>query len=111
MKHLQPANAALYSISEILRVRDLADSRGLFLETGGFTFANVAIGALYGENGMVEYHQPIMEVLVPYMSTCSRIEAGGRFILPNEPGLPMKMDFEHLKQDGLLKEVVYRYSK
>lgn len=111
VKHLQPANAALYSISEILRVRDLADSRGLFLETGGFTFANVAIGALYGENGMVEYHQPIMEVLVPYMSTCSRIEMGGRFILPDEPGLPMKMDFEHLKQDGLLKEVVYRYSK
>ncbi len=109
-KHLQPANANLYSISEIMRVRDLAKKRGLGLETGGITFANVVLGTLYDENGLIEYHQPIMEVLVPYMSVTSEIY-DGKFYLPSTPGMPMQLDFEKLKKDGLLKEVIYRYAK
>lgn len=110
VRHLQPANASLYSLSEIMRVRDLADQRGLALETGGITFANVVLGTLYGENGQIEYHQPIMEALVPYMSVTSEIR-DGKFYLPDTPGMPMQMDFEKLKRDGLLKEVIYRYAK
>ena len=110
VKHLQPANASLYSLNEIMKVRDLAQERGLGLETGGITFANVVLGTLYGENGLIEYHQPIMEVLVPYLSVMSEIK-DGKFYLPDTPGMPMQMDFEKLKKDGLLKEIIYQYVK
>lgn len=110
VKHLQPANAAMYCLAETMRVRDLANERGLFLETGGITFSNVVLGTLYEDNGQIEYHQPIMEVLVPYLEVMSDIK-DGKFYLPNIPGLPMRLDFEHLKKDGLLEEVIYKYSK
>ena len=63
--HLQPANASMYCLSEIMRVKDLAEKRGLGLETGGVPFLNAVLGTLYPENGLIEYHQPIMEALGP----------------------------------------------
>ena len=48
-----------------MRVKDLAEKRGLGLETGGVPFLNAVLGTLYPENGLIEYHQPIMEALVP----------------------------------------------
>lgn len=107
--HLQPANASMYCLSEIMRVKDLAEERGLGLETGGVPFLNAVLGTLYPENGLIEYHQPIMEALVPYMERIPEAKEG-RFYLPDEPGTPMRMNFERFKKDRLLKEIVYRYA-
>ena len=107
--HLQPANAALFCLDEYLKVASLAKERGLRISSGGITFENVALGACYGPEGFIEYHQPIMEVIAPYLSVSSRVE-DGRFYLPEQPGIPMRMDFSHLEKDGLLgaREVFYR---
>ena len=50
-----------------------------------------------------------MEVLVPYLSVMSRVE-DGKFYLPDQPGLPMRMDIGRLEKDGLLaaRELFYR---
>ena len=76
--------------------------------TGGVPFLNAVLGTLYPENGLIEYHQPIMEALVPYMERMPEAKEG-RFYLPDEPGTPMRMNFERFKKDRLLKEIVYRY--
>ena len=68
------------------------------------------MGTLYMEDSMIEYHQPIMEPLVPYFSICPKIKEG-KFYLPQVPGLPVQMDFEKLEKDGLLESVVYKYRK
>ena len=106
VEHLQPANAALFCLDEYLKVADLAKKRGLGISSGGITFENVALGACYGPEGFIEYHQPIMEVLVPYLSVASRVE-NGKFYLPDQPGIPMRLDFERLNQDGLLASKTY----
>lgn len=108
--HLQPGNARMYSIGENMKVDALAREKGLRLSSGGFTFQNVIMGTLYMEDSMIEYHQPIMEPLVPYFSICPKIKEG-KFYLPQVPGLPVQMDFEKLEKDGLLESVVYKYRK
>ncbi len=99
--HIQPANAALFCLDEYLKADRLSKALGLKISSGGITFINVALGALYGPEGLIEYHQPIMEVLVPYMSVTSCVQ-DGRVYLPDQPGIPMRMDLEHLEKDGLL---------
>jgi len=110
VRHLQPANASLYSIAEIMKVKQLADLRGLNLSSGGITFENIVLGALYEEGQMIEYHQPIMEVLVPYLAIQFDVR-NGLFYLPDVPGTPMRLDFDHFVKDGLLKNVKYSYRK
>lgn len=106
--HLQPGNTRMYSIAENMKVCDLAREKNLAISSGGFTFQNVVMGTLYGEGSMIEYHQPIMEVLVPYFSVVSEVK-GGKFYLPNVPGLPVQMNFEKLERDGLLEAVILKY--
>lgn len=108
--HLQPGNARMYCIGENMRVCALAKERGAVLSSGGFTFQNVVMGTLYGEDSMIEYHQPIMEVLIPYFSVVSEVR-DGKFYLPDVPGLPVQMDFEKLEKDGLLEQIVMKYRK
>lgn len=108
--HLQPGNTRMYCIGENMKVWELAKEKGAMLSSGGFTFQNVVMGTLYGEEAMIEYHQPIMEVLVPYFSVVSEVK-DGKFYLPDVPGLPVKMDFEKLERDGLLEEIIIRNRK
>lgn len=104
--HLQPAR--LYCVAENMRVRDYAHENGCTISTGGFTFQNAALGALYSEDELLEYHQPLNEVLVPYFSLVSEMK-DGRFYLPDVPGLPVHLDFEHLERDGLLDGIQFYY--
>ena len=106
--HLQPAR--LYCIAENMRVREYAHQHGCTISTGGFTFQNAALGALYSEDELLEYHQPLNEVLVPYFSLVSEMR-NGRFYLPDVPGLPVHLDFERLEHDGLLTGIRYYYRK
>ncbi|MBT9779729.1 L-alanine-DL-glutamate epimerase [Clostridium sp. MCC353] len=108
--HLQPGNTRMYCIGENMKVWELAKEKGAMLSSGGFTFQNVVMGTLYGEEAMIEYHQPIMEVLVPYFSVVSEVK-DGKFYLPDVPGLPVQMDFEKLERDGLLEEIIIRNRK
>ena len=105
--HLQPGNARMCSIGENMRVERLAREKGLRCTGGGFTFQHVVMGTLYSEDSMIEYHQPIMEPLLPYFEVVSRVE-NGRFYLPDVPGLPVKMNFEKLAGDGLLDAVLMK---
>ncbi len=106
VNHLQPAR--MYCIAENMRVREYAHQHGCAISSGGFTFQNVAFGALYSEDEPIEYHQPINEVLVPYFSLVSEMK-DGRFYLPDVPGLPVHLDFDHLERDGLLRSIRYFY--
>ncbi|MFA9465609.1 MAG: mandelate racemase/muconate lactonizing enzyme family protein [Velocimicrobium sp.] len=106
--HLQPAR--LYCLSENMRVRTFAHAHNCTISTGGFTFQNVALGALYSENEPIEYHQPLNEVIVPYFSLVSEMK-DGCFYLPDEPGLPVHLDFEKLECDGLLKGMQFYYNQ
>lgn len=83
---------------------------GCRISTGGFTFQNAALGALYSEDELLEYHQPLNEVLVPYFSLVSEMK-DGRFYLPDVPGLPVHLDFERLERDGLLRGIQFYYHK
>ena len=106
--HLQPAR--LYCLAEIMRVRDYAHQHNCRISTGGFPFINAALGALYSENELLEFHQPLNEVLIPYFKVVSQIK-DGRFYLPDIPGIPVQLDFDHLETDGLLRGIQYYYRK
>lgn len=108
--HLQPGNARMFSIGENMRVERLAREKGLRCTGGGFTFQHVVMGTLYNENSMIEYHQPIMEPLLPYLEVVSRVDCG-KFYLPDITGLPVRMNFNKLARDGLLDAVLLKKRK
>ena len=108
VQHLQPGR--LYSVAENMAVRDYAHAHGLRVSSGGFTFQNAVLGALYAPEDWIEYHQPIMEPLVPYFRIVSTAK-DGKFYLPDVPGLPVQMDFDRLERDGLLDAVLWRYRR
>ncbi len=106
--HLQPPGFRIGPAVENLAVLELARRSGTRLSSGGFPFQNAVLGALYGEDGLVEYHQPINEALVPYLRL-QPARHGERWELPETPGSPVRLDFERLERDGLLAGVQYFY--
>lgn len=68
------------------------------------------MGTLYSEDAMIEYHQPIMEPLLPYFDVVSRVE-DGKFYLPDVSGLPVRMNFDKLAREGLLDAVLLKKRK
>lgn len=110
VRHLNPVMPNYICVDEILKAKRFADTHGIRLSSGGFTYANVAYGAVFNDDQLIEYHQPIQEVLVKYTSKMSEVR-DGRWYLPTSPGLPVSLDFEKLKMDGLLDSITYRFRK
>lgn len=110
VRHLNPVMPNYATVDEILKAKKFADTNGLMLSSGGFTFANVAYGAVFSDKQLVEFHQPIMEVLGQYMNKKSEVK-DGKWYLPTTPGLPVSFDFEYLKSEGLLDSITYRFRK
>ncbi len=110
VRHLNPVMPNYVAVDEILKAKQYADEHHLMLSSGGFTYGNVTYGAIFDDNQLIEYHQPIQEVLVNYTSKMSRIE-DGKWYLPDEPGLPVSLDFDKLRDDGLIDSITYRYKK
>ncbi|MBQ0071731.1 MAG: hypothetical protein KBS81_07765 [Spirochaetales bacterium] len=108
VRHLNPVMPNYATVDEILKAKKYADEHGLMLSSGGFTFGNVAYGAVFSDHQLVEFHQPIMEVLGDYMDKKSEVK-DGKWYLPLTPGLPVSFDMKKMVKDGLLDSVSYRY--
>ena len=94
VKHLQPVPTHLSSIQEWQDVRDLALKHDIQFSSGGYSLYTASLLATAPENWPVEYLYTIMYGLEEYFSIKPEWKCG-RFIFPDVPGLPIKIDWEY----------------
>jgi len=80
--HLKPLAGRMGSMGELVEIRNLAKQNNLDFSSDGTTFVNAVLGALYEEDEMLEYHEPITFTLGECLEVKSE-EKGGWFYLPD----------------------------
>lgn len=109
--HLQPSIGRMSRIDDMLKIRDLARDKKITFSSGGRIYLNAIFGCLYGEDELIEYHEPISKPVGKY-TLFQPEEKNGRFYCqPDLPGNPQRMDLEKLEKDGLLESKKVFYSE
>ena len=104
--HLMPLVGRMSRMDDLLKIRDLCREKGLRFSSGGTVWINAAFGALYGEDELLENHEPMTEPIGETLSIKPE-EKNGRLYLPDLPGLPCRLDIEKLEKNGILENIHY----
>jgi L-alanine-DL-glutamate epimerase-like enolase superfamily enzyme len=95
--HLQPSPTHLAGVREWMNVRDLAESSGLTLTSGGYSHYTAALVATASEEAMVEFLYPLLDGLREYFALHPIVE-NGCFVLPDVSGIPIRIDWDRLQR-------------
>ena len=70
------------------------------------------MGVMLKDGEKVEFHKPNTEYMEQYYRL-KPTRKGTRLYLPDEPGLPVQINFEKLEKDGCVSNIqyFYRYKK
>lgn len=107
-KHLQPIPTNLSGVRDWMYVRDLAREKNVVLTSGGISHLTGSFIATCGEDEMVEYLYPIMHFVWELMELRPE-ERGGKFILPNVPGIPISPDWKLIESRNYILNRQYFY--
>lgn len=99
VQHLQPPPHALPSVSEWMQVRDLCLSQEITLSSGGYSPVTAAYVATAPEPVLTEYLAPLLKDFCDTLSQKPNLEDGW-YVLPEQPGLPVKPDWDVLRREG-----------
>lgn len=104
--HLMPLVGRMSAMGDLLKIRDLAKQNGLRFSSGGTVFINAAFGALYGEDEMLGYNEPVFQTVGQFLELKPE-EKGGRMHIPDIAGSPIRLDFNKLEKCGYLESKQY----
>ncbi|MDR3590370.1 MAG: enolase C-terminal domain-like protein [Negativicutes bacterium] len=108
--HLMPLVGRMSRMDDLLKIRKLAKDNGLDFSSGGTTYVNAVFGALYDENEMLEFHEPVTYTLGQCLEVKPE-EKNGRFYLPDMIGSPVRIALAKLEAEGALESTRYFYSE
>lgn len=104
--HLMPLIGRMSKMEDVLKIRDLCREKNLRFTSGGTVWVNSVFGPLYGDNELLENHEPMT---LP-IGECLHIkpeERDGKLFLPDIPGNPIRLDIKGLEERGVLESVRY----
>ncbi len=101
VQHLQPNPLGSTSIQEWFEVRDLAMKHGLALSLPGQPQVGCVFAAASPEATLTEILFPVLWGFPECYAREPKLE-NGRFLLSDEPGAPLEVDFDYLKANGRL---------
>lgn len=104
--HLMPLIGRMSSMSDLIRIRDLARKHGLRFSSGGTVWINAAFGTLFEGKEMLENHEPMTGPMADCLSVRPE-EKNGKLWLPDIEGLPIRLDIEKLQNNGTMKNISY----
>lgn len=108
--HLMPLVGRMSRMDDLLKIRKLAKDKGLDFSSGGTLWINAVFGALYDENEMLEYHEPIIYTLGECLEVKPE-EKNGRVYLPEIVGSPIRVALDKLEAEGKLESKRCFYSE
>jgi hypothetical protein len=82
---------------------------GLRFSSGGTIWINAVFGTLYGDNELLENHEPMTQPIGECLSIKPE-EKNGKLYLPDIPGSPIRLDVQAMERRGLLESVRYIYA-
>lgn len=97
VKHLQPVPTQISGVSEWMEVKNLAEESNIMFSSGGYSLFTASLMATAGNDCMVEYLYSIMHSLEEYFLVKPQIK-NGQFILPCEPGIGAKIDWDYCRR-------------
>lgn len=106
VRQLQPIPSNLSGVRDWLFVRDQAREFGLELTSGGFSHITASFIATGNEEDMVEYLYPVLNRFYEMMDLRPE-EQDGRFLLPDQPGLPVSPNFPLLEKLNYIAQKQY----
>ncbi|MCI8995429.1 MAG: mandelate racemase/muconate lactonizing enzyme family protein [Lachnospiraceae bacterium] len=106
VSQLQPIPSNLSSVEDWMRTKQLAYENNLELTSGGYSHLTASFIAAGREEDMVEYLIPVMRPFWEIMDVRPQ-EQGGRFYLPEEPGISMSPDIPGLERAGMISSKEY----
>jgi len=108
VRHLQPVPTQLGGIKEWMEIRDLCEHQNLQFSSGGYSLFSSFLMTSANENSMIEYLYSIMFGLEKYF-LIRPLWKNGRFILPEVPGLPIRIDWDYCyKEQKIVKEKLWK---
>ncbi|MBQ6036174.1 MAG: hypothetical protein IJL43_02575, partial [Lachnospiraceae bacterium] len=107
---IQPSMFCSYTVAEALRIADYARGRG-FRITSAQNHLGCVFGTLLQEGEMIEFHRPWIEGNEEYYTVCPKMGKDGKIRMPDIPGVPIRMDWEKLDAEGMIRSREYRYEK
>ncbi|HTM97911.1 MAG TPA: hypothetical protein VL088_04180, partial [Pedobacter sp.] len=98
----------LGGIKEWMEIRDLCEHQNLQFSSGGYSLFSSFLMTSANENSMIEYLYSIMFGLEKYF-LIRPLWKNGRFILPEVPGLPIRIDWDYCyKEQKIVKEKLWK---
>ena len=97
--HLQPIAGHISGLHAYYRVARMATAAGLRFSSGGTSFLNAGLVAACGPTAQLEFLAPVVGAIRPLLATYPE-ERDGRFLLADEPGLGVTVDWPLLQRGG-----------
>ena len=107
--HLMPLGGRMSRMGDLLSIAALAKKNGLMFSSGGTIWINAAFGALFDEDQLLEYHEPIVKTIGEYLEIKPE-EKNARLHLPDIVGAPVRLNLKKLESEGALERTEYFYS-
>ena len=107
---IQPSMFCSYTVAEALRIADYARAKG-FRITSAQNHLGCVFGTLLQEGEMIEFHRPWIEGNEEYYTVCPKMQKDGKIHMPDIPGVPIRMDWDKLDAEGMVRSREYRYEK
>jgi L-alanine-DL-glutamate epimerase-like enolase superfamily enzyme len=98
VKHLQPIAGHMLSIKEFLSIANLAEHKNLDLTAGGSSYYNAQFVSAAGKNALLEFLEPVVGLLDTITVAIPKVKKG-QFILSEEPGLGVIINWEKLRKE------------
>lgn len=108
VKHFQPCPSNCGGISEWMKIRDLAQEHQITLTSGGLPYMAQVLISTADENAREEYLAPIERWQREFLSVKWE-EKDGKFIMPDVPGVPFKVDLPLMQKMGQILKKDYYY--
>ncbi|NLR62567.1 mandelate racemase/muconate lactonizing enzyme family protein [Chitinophaga polysaccharea] len=99
VRHLQPVPTQIAGVREWMEARDLAASAQVDFSSGGYSLHTAGLMTTAHPDCRVEYLYSIMHGLEQYFSVKPEWKQG-TFILPDIPGIPVRIDWEYWNRAG-----------
>ena len=103
VSNLQPIAGSICSIEEWFEIIRLGEEHRLDLSCGGVSYFNCQFAAAAPTFVLQEFLEPVLRPLEELFSVMPTIK-NGEFILSEEPGLGVQMDWERLEREKKIKD-------
>lgn len=103
--HLMPLVGRVSAMGDLMKIRDLARSKGLMFSSGGTIWQNASFGAIYNDDERLENHEPMTQPMGECLEVKPEERDGRLYLYPDLAGSPVRLAVKKLEENGILESI------